>query len=84
LDAFADDILSAMSNNMYQCHDMYGKNYLDRNYQNNTILDKAEAEIIFLEWYNKGANYDYNSEPLNSDAGKFIIQHVIFVTMFLE
>jgi len=49
LDAFAEDILRVLSKNMYQYHEMYGKYYIERIYDKNTILDKAEAEAIFSE-----------------------------------
>jgi len=83
LDVFADFILKIVSSKMYHSHEMYGNNYFERNYDNNTILDKVEAEKIFLEWYSKGENYNYHEEPLNNKAGKFIVQHVMFIKIFL-
>jgi len=63
---------------------MYGKNYLERNYDDNTLLDKKEATAIFLERYNKGRKYNYRVKPSNNEAGKFTIQNVIFLKIFLE
>jgi len=84
LDDFAYRILVKISSSTYQYNEIYGKNYSERNYDSNTILNNAEAIAIFSEWYNKGANYNYFIEPSNNKAGKFIVQHVMFITLFLE
>jgi len=33
---------------------------------------KASAKDVFLFWYNKGQEYDYNKEPEDTKAGKLI------------
>jgi len=53
---------------------MYGRNYLTRTYDDNTILDKAEARAIFLKWYEK---------EISDETGKFIVQSVMLPKMLL-
>jgi len=50
-------------------------------------LNDAKAEKLFLEWYDTGTGYDYKNEPSKEtakNAGKFIVQQMMFVIMFSE
>jgi len=49
-----------------------------------SILDDELAKKLVASWYEKGNNYDYLVEKGNNDAGKFIAQHRMFITMFLD
>ncbi|MCP6484572.1 hypothetical protein NL492_27595, partial [Klebsiella pneumoniae] len=68
LDAFADNILNTFSNNIDEYHGIYGKIFYKKKYDNNTVLDKAEAETIFFEWFSKEQNHNYHFEPLINNA----------------
>jgi len=63
--------------------EFYGMNYFEMIYDDNTKLNAAEAKAIFSHWYNSGNAYNYNDEPENNDAGKFNVQHMIFITSWL-
>lgn len=58
---------------MHKPHEMYGKNYLEREYDDNTVLDNVEAKGVFLKWYNKLANYNYRAKPINKETGKIVV-----------
>jgi len=48
-------------------------------------LSVKEANNFFQTmWYGKGKKYDYDNEPLNTDAGIFIVQDMMFIIIFLE
>jgi len=54
--------------------------------KNDFKLDDDGAKELFLKWYDTGAGYDYCNEPSQKtakNAGKFIVQHVMFIFMFL-
>lgn len=61
------------------------------NYDVNTIvryihedfkMDIAEAEAIFSEWYNTGANYDGSVTLSNKDKGKLVVRNMIYIYFF--
>jgi len=85
MDYVATQILDDMFKQQYnQYHDQFGKNYHVRSNNKNTKLNTSEAKKIFFEWYKKGRTYNFFFEPSNNDAGKFIVQYVMFIQILLE
>lgn len=72
-----------MSRGKNKRSELYGMNSHVRMYDDNTKLDATEAEAIFSEWYNKGEKYNYRVAPSNNDAGKYIVQNMMFIRILI-
>lgn len=84
MDEIASRILESRVNNTpHENPGDYGTNIQSRIYNNNTILNYEEAEELFAEWYSSEEYYNYCFEPSNNDAGKFLVQRMMIIIMFL-
>jgi len=61
-----------------------GFNYNQKPFLTTSKLNAELAEDIVADWYNTGANYNYDTEPSSETAGNFIVLHMIFIITFLE
>jgi len=57
--------------------DNYGINTSLRYFHDDFKMDAVEADAIFSEWYNKGANDDGSVALSNKDTGKFMVHNIM-------
>jgi len=81
LDNEAKDLIGRRINEKFE---MNGMNYHEMRYYDVISLYAENAETIFSECYDKEKFYNYDEEPKNNDAGKFIVRHRIFIIICLE
>jgi len=64
--------------------EIYGRNDYTGFVSIGNKLKADEATTLMERWYDKGKNYKYTEEPSSATAGNFIIQHIMFIIMFLN
>jgi len=60
-----------------------GFNYSKKKFLETSELNAELAKDIVADWYNTGANYNYDEEPTSETAGKIIVMQIIFIKTFL-
>jgi len=84
MDAIASDVLNKWNNDTNENIRSFGLILNWTYYDDTTQLNVAEAIQFFSVSYELRNSYDYEFNPNSRYAGKYIVRHVIFITLFLE
>jgi len=57
-------------------------NYSQKLFLASSMLNDTLAKEIVADWYNTGANYNYDEEPSSDTTGKFIVLNILFIMTF--